>query len=784
MPTVVQDVSGDSALQTAIAALKAKIEGAEESSDIAQVVSQINTALGNKQDKLTFDNTPTAGSTKPVTSGGVKMALDSVDTEIGELKENLNNIAITKTDDGKYAFDDVLSPATIDYIYSATAFGNARYANKRNYMPEVSLDTIENDAHISVVDRTIIVTGTPSQSSSLYAIDALLPVIAPAGDYVFHFEVDKGSSSILYGQNIIVRADYVDNTSANLFTQLVKDTNVTVEKTIAKDVKKIRVEFYYTAKNTYNNHRVWIGMYPADTVFTDIGEPIAEQTVTSISLDNITDPSVIDTVQHKSNCTYLVDTKTYVDNHMPDDVITKSELAYLSPEMFGAYGDGSHDDTQAILNCVSASRIDQYKALPIRGYNTYKISSPIEFSGRNNNVYIHNISYIGSDAAVILHGMQSNFEFDNIEAIANGSPVGIRITTTQNEGFSANTVKCNRIFARGNCVEFINATQNVIYYGTFTFCFQSTIDGNIFYINGNDINEIDLYGKVIYASNGYFIYDANEVPQSIIRAHNFCIESGLKYGMNSRIVLCECRTDEFFIKPGSSEDPKAGVLFDFSQKVPHGGVLSDSVTKISYESVSVNNAMSYQDTLSYVGSHFSDASDTERFTMYVRFLIPIFPKFEFMSQYMLPLPVRCSMILYYNHKAVKPDGEWYYKVASDFNAGINGMDYIAPTFFDIDGTSVKIYLDFSYCYLAINNFKLQQYENKKAIVYDKFGNLLFDGTNKDAGVYEFECEFVKHDPIALDLGNGETYTYNDYYSSRVYDGTNEKWTICKKNVVT
>lgn len=33
-------------------------------------------ALDGKQDKLTFDTTPTAGSTKPVTSGGIKTALD------------------------------------------------------------------------------------------------------------------------------------------------------------------------------------------------------------------------------------------------------------------------------------------------------------------------------------------------------------------------------------------------------------------------------------------------------------------------------------------------------------------------------------------------------------------------------------------------------------------------------------------------------------------------------------------------------------------------------------
>lgn len=41
----------------------------------ANLAGQLKT-LGNYQDKLTFDSTPTASSTNPVTSGGVKTALD------------------------------------------------------------------------------------------------------------------------------------------------------------------------------------------------------------------------------------------------------------------------------------------------------------------------------------------------------------------------------------------------------------------------------------------------------------------------------------------------------------------------------------------------------------------------------------------------------------------------------------------------------------------------------------------------------------------------------------
>ena len=45
--------------------------------DLAGLSGEVVTALDNKQNKLTFDTTPTAGSTNPVTSGGVKNYVDS-----------------------------------------------------------------------------------------------------------------------------------------------------------------------------------------------------------------------------------------------------------------------------------------------------------------------------------------------------------------------------------------------------------------------------------------------------------------------------------------------------------------------------------------------------------------------------------------------------------------------------------------------------------------------------------------------------------------------------------
>ena len=59
------------------------LENGVDNADVEQVEqafsdieTDVNNILNTKQDKLTFDSTPTAGSTNPVTSGGVKTALD------------------------------------------------------------------------------------------------------------------------------------------------------------------------------------------------------------------------------------------------------------------------------------------------------------------------------------------------------------------------------------------------------------------------------------------------------------------------------------------------------------------------------------------------------------------------------------------------------------------------------------------------------------------------------------------------------------------------------------
>lgn len=52
------------------------------SAAIAALIHKTKSALRGKQDALTFDAAPTADSANPVTSGGVKAALDELKRQI------------------------------------------------------------------------------------------------------------------------------------------------------------------------------------------------------------------------------------------------------------------------------------------------------------------------------------------------------------------------------------------------------------------------------------------------------------------------------------------------------------------------------------------------------------------------------------------------------------------------------------------------------------------------------------------------------------------------------
>lgn len=147
-----------------------------------------------------------------------------------------------------------------------------------------------------------------------------------------------------------------------------------------------------------------------------------------------------------------------------------------------------------------------------------------------------------------------------------------------------------------------------------------------------------------------------------------------------------------------------------------------------------------------------------------------------------------SAIVYYKNVAFIPKHDIYCKVSDDMTIvrnAENNYAYNTPTTFDIDASSVTITLDCSYCCIAINKFDVIQHTGKTAIVVDKLGNTIFDGTNLGEGVFHFKCAHVayKYGDLYVIKDNGDVCRCPASILPGAYSGYNEKWTVTKETLI-
>lgn len=110
---------------------------------------------------------------------------------------------------------------------------------------------------------------------------------------------------------------------------------------------------------------------------------------------------------------------TIMNKDLYDNLQDGIEERGITPEMFGAVGDGVHDDTEAIKSLLVYTKENKRN---IFGSGYYLISTPITFEGFIDcNIEIDRILYTGSDNAIIITNCSRvNFKFISITA-RNGS---------------------------------------------------------------------------------------------------------------------------------------------------------------------------------------------------------------------------------------------------------------------------------------------------------------------------------------------------------------------------
>lgn len=105
----------------------------------------------------------------------------------------------------------------------------------------------------------------------------------------------------------------------------------------------------------YNNKHIWVGLYMKDN-----GMPFKANS------GDIVRGAIFDGLYYPITMTYYADTKRYIDEN--------GVGGWITPEQYGATGDGVANDTEALQACIDAAVADN---LIVKGFGVYKLSKTI-----------------------------------------------------------------------------------------------------------------------------------------------------------------------------------------------------------------------------------------------------------------------------------------------------------------------------------------------------------------------------------------------------------------------
>ena len=120
------------------------------------------------------------------------------------------------------------------------------------------------------------------------------------------------------------------------------------------------------------------------------------------------------------------------------------------------------------------------------------------------------------------------------------------------------------------------------------------------------------------------------------------------------------------------------------------------------------------------------------------------------------------IVTYFNHTGIRLTHDVIRNIKQSLYKPYISDTYI-PTIFNIkENTTIELN-DF-YFPLGISKIVIIQNDNNKAIVKDRHGNIIFDGSNKEDGRYELEC--------IVEENNTSTGYFMDCFC---FTGENDKW---------
>lgn len=406
-------------------------------------------------------------------------------------------------------------------------------------------------------------------------------------------------------------------------------------------------------------------------------------------------------------------------------------LGYVTPEMFGAVGDGVTDDLAAIQAALTSA---QELGLPVMANRNYLVSGSIVI-GDGMDVQMNSVNCTSTEAAVKIMGSESRVNVRNITSVGVGIALMGETANVLNNSITLGNVKSGNhcIVLRatnkpvsGNRIEF----RKLYAGGDGCSCISTATIGEA---QGSYNTENTFTGgQCTHADWAYYGSGGNN------KLYNFQVEGNIKGGFcfinsaNSTIIgdrHAESQRDgEFpYIKILSTEIPN--VAYEgASTALRYISSIALKVNEIDVTDVSTQS-INDEEYITFAGSFGNLGNIDCRISSYGNTGVDKAKIYQIFGT---------GAIIWRNCLIFKGAPEKYWQVTESMDLRTITEDTPAmPTIFDIACENAEIHLHPTYCFMGIDRFEVIQTETHQATIYDYYtGNVIFDGPTLGAGEFE------------------------------------------------
>ena len=504
--------------------------------------------------------------------------------------------------------------------------------------------------------------------------------------------------------------------------------------------------------NSNNEVDCYVQMYVVledDTQAVTLDEPTAAITDTAVT--------TVFTFPYQSTTETKAPIAKYIDYKASN---AKGDTAtYLTPEAFGAVGDGYTDDINAITLCLAAAATTKQTVLMAK---KYLVSAPIDISGNGLTVYINDVVYSGDDAAVKIHGQQNTVKIHSITS----SGIGVKFLGDGTANSLYNDLEVNTISA---------ASHGIIFESTTAALYQNTVRFNYIKAGGDG-----CYGLAYIIGDGTFITENNFYGGHISncdwavhsvagnsRLMNIQVEGNVKGGfyitgyvniINPRLGESQRDGEYPFFKFAITASASSDIYIENNVPI-YINEIDISENSDVFVNAAGNENPATESRLAVLNSPIHSASldvgVSAQSSITYTYRVYVWGKFLIMTPFMA-----------YRKEITTETLDTRLIGQEETETEIRALSQL-PTKFVVNAIDTEIYLHESYCAFGFNEFEVEQANGYTCKIYDRLENLIFDGTEHGDGVFKFN------------VYKDSTYCLNNSSGSLRRDFLGHYWQVIK-----